>query len=1014
MIEKYYNVFHEPIGVGVRTSSLGTARNLFEASVYAVSEADSTAEFVALLGQSPAAMILGSCSEEMQTEDIEKSIAELLNWTSQGNLLIVNDLSFLTNEVRCRLGISEVYEIDISSKCSTHEIGFTSTTPLVFNLRQTVFTVHGPVFGFRFADLSSSIIVAEACLNTSEVVPAVAVLSQVGNGYCMVMGFDIISAAVEQTFVRRALYNAVQFYATASVALRTNAYHIPDAFSPNLYPMSTDSSLFIEIGRFAHLFCDAGFNVYHTNLLSADYSGGFYASLFLTGPMSSLVRLFGCRVNVAYRGWPCLEFSAKPAMPDFASGVFTSMVLDCSPKLCWPSGWAPPQVGYYHLAPNIEAVSDMGTTQWVPKSVENVLEARSARDSFGYDGTGIDVAVIDTGFSRNINYYPTPHAYHPFYEQYYASLLVNRYHAYPTGGHHPDSDPDGHGTAIVSNLLAIAPGINLHMIDWEDLVEAFDTVLTIQPDVVSCSWLITSGPPSGPSELQARIRQAALNGIIVAFAAGNEGWGPAWPGSEPCVVSVGGVYADQNGNLQAASYASSGSVSAFGGRLVPDFCGIVGQGTGGLPKERGILIEMPTEFMSDIDSDFSGTGPRGDETLSQDGWCVMSGTSSSTPQIAGLAALVKQVEPSITESRFKHLVMSTCTDVYSGHSADGDYAKDGFDRATGAGLINVYRTLETLLLYNSINKYAGRTMPTGKTVNFYPISVHGPGYHIDTVGTNEYPFTFLGYLASRSQPTMVNQNGFMVFGWFRQYDTLPESLWPGRRFLNLYVLSADGLRILKTVTILTYSDGTGWKFVSTTVILSQDMWGMVRVAFGRVDNWLTDWKLTAEWGSVEIHSFDTWVAQTVPIGMYVNEYPLPPSELGFWTGHHIDTNQGGQYGYTFCARPLDYAPFFGIGEIDIAISGWFRQYDTFSDPVNRRYLDAYVINPDTMQIVKSQRILSYYDGTDWVYRHVHFKMPWAWYWHYYYVEIGRDDSWSQEWNLVAEWCTLQITVGIPY
>jgi len=193
---------------------------------------------------------------------------------------------------------------------------------------------------------------------------------------------------------------------------------------------------------------------------------------------------------------------------------------------------------------------------------------------------------------------------------------------------------------------------------------------------------------------------------------------------------------------------------------------------------------------------------------------------------------------------------------------------------------------------------------------------------------------------------------------------------------------------------------------------------MIAFAFGRPDWWRNDWRLTAEWAGVYIDSFDWWVGETLPSDRYINSYLLPPSELGFRTGHHVDTcdDPNHQYGYRFYARPLDYTPhLMAIGEIDISISGWFRQYDTLpqADWENRRYIEAYVMDSDD-QVIKTQCIVEYYDGTDWVYRHVHFKLPWGWYFGYYHIVIGRWDWWYSDWNLTVELCSVQITVGITY
>ena len=752
-------------------------------------------------------------------------------------------------------------------------------------------------------------------------------------------------------------------------------------------------------------FRKAGFNVFHSNLLYADYQQGFYASLSLSGSLSSFAAAFSAGIEVTYDTSPLVVPKGSIHIPEFAAELFTSVSLRVPPKLSWPSGWNPPDVSYYHLAPNNEAIDDMDADD----SVESLIEADVAQEYFNVDGDGVEVTVIDSGFSRS-GEYPTTLRYHPFYEEYYYSLLESRYTSYSTDGHSPEDDFEGHGTAIISNLLAVAPGIDLSVVSDTDVVEAFNLVLDeIHPDVVSCSWGWNTGTIPQVPELQSLIRQAAEQGIIVVFAAGN---GPAhgWPGSEPCVVSVGGVYADDSGVLQASDYASSGKEDVFHGRKVPDVCGIVGM------EPSGILIEMPTEPNSAMDL---GQSMAGDETSESDGWAVASGTSSAAPAVAGLAALLKGVEPWMNVGRFKHVAMTTCTDVIAGQSASGDNATVGFDDATGAGLINVYLALKTALDYKiSPDIYIGKTVPDGKYYNFYDFTgPHGPSHHIDTVGSWHYGYQFFGYCASREGTVFARSDGIHIKGWFRQYDTFPEYLRPGRRFLRAYVLSVDSEQILKTDYILDHDDGTDWVYVDTTITCSPE-WGLVRLAFGRGDGWISDWQLTAEWADVEVYSYGNWDGKTIPTGKYVREGSSLASPAYMGPTFRVDTIGSSDYNYVFFGYSSDtYVPLYE--GVTISVSGWFRQDDSFWESLQegRRFLEVYILyyfGRFTWRLDYHHRILDYYDGTDWAYRHITFELPQGFQAASYHIAFGRSDAWLQDWDLTAEWCNVQIQIDYPY
>jgi hypothetical protein len=701
-------------------------------------------------------------------------------------------------------------------------------------------------------------------------------------------------------------------------------------------------------------------------------------------------------MNIDYNQTPRIDFP-DIVLPLFAVHLFTEVIPIEGPTYYWPTGWAPPDdLSYYHLAPCAESVEDMGTDQWSPQSVEEVLKADIARSSFGLSGSGVKVAVIDSGFSANgpgHDIYPTTNGYHPYYEEFYPDLLQNRITSYSVGGSSPWDDSEvGHGTAIIANLLAVAPGIDLHFVHLSpntDPADAFSVALTANPDVISCSWGTSHDPV-----LESLIRQASENGIIVIYATGNGGQ-VGWPGTENCVVSVGGAYVDDIGEYSASSYASSTELDS--GRIVPDICGVVGQGV-----DMGRLIELPTEPSSDVDH-FS------DGTETDDGWAVVSGTSSSAPQVAGLAALVKQQEPNINVGRFKHLVMTTCTDIVVGMSASGFTAKKGFDIATGAGLINVFRTLETMIEYSTSDLFTEKTIPSEKQVNFFEISTpYGSGYHIDTCGTSEYGFTFFGYLTSRNGPVMITRGGTTIAGYFRQYDTISYSQLPGRRYVNLYILTVDGSQILKIVRLLDYDDGTNWKYVCIEFdeIGAYDNWGLVRIAIGRRDSWSADRSLTVEWAA-DVYTesaHETWTPDTIPDGKHYNFGPSTAPEANMGRTYHLDTIGSSQYGYYFFASSWT-TPFLGPF-YDIHIAGWFRQYDTIINTPGRRYVNFYLVNAATWTIVAYKRILDYYDGIDWVYRRIHFKCGFIA--GSYLLAIGRGDSWSTDHSLTVEWCNVQI------
>ena len=346
----------------------------------------------------------------------------------------------------------------------------------------------------------------------------------------------------------------------------------------------------------------------------------------------------------------------------------------------------------YYAQPPTPAIAPPKTTQKylnVPDDVAQGLNAIPVHQN-GITGKGVRVVMIDSGW------YP-----HPFFRHhnYKVNVILG------PGATNPERDDSGHGTGESANVFAIAPDAELTMIKFDvalkgklknvTSVAAFKRAIDQRPDIISCSWgsdQRSSRLSAQDKVLAAAVARAVREGIVVIFAAGNGQWG--FPAQHPDAIAVGGVYKHLDGSLkgllEASNYASGFISPVYPGRLVPDVCGLVGQ----LPDGAYIMLPIPPDGLRDRVS-----ATVDDDTLPSNGWATFSGTSAAAPQLAGICALMKQVDSSLSPVRVKQILQQTARDVVEGFSnpaAGGYRAREGLDLATGSGLADANEAVEAV------------------------------------------------------------------------------------------------------------------------------------------------------------------------------------------------------------------------------------------------------------------------------------------------------------------------------
>lgn len=427
----------------------------------------------------------------------------------------------------------------------------------------------------------------------------------------------------------------------------------------------------------ARLLTDLGFRVvaYSPYSLSVEGTPALFTKTFGTKLEVLSIDRVQCGRPMREKAFytPMAEATWEP--PGRLKGIIERAYIQ--PPAIYFESALPPQVNYFHLN--------------VPGNVAMLTRA-SAVHQQGITGKGVKVVMIDSGFFN-----------HQFYQSHGFKAAV----VLAPGALNPQKDNNGHGTAHAANVFAIAPGITFTMVkQGTNPAAAFKRAIDLAPDIIICSWgfdLVEEGSPNRKHQtsipitfksLEMEVVRAAAKGICVVCASGNGQ--VAFPGMHPDVISCGGVFVDQDQKLSASNLASAFDSRPYPGRHVPDICGLVGM------KPSGLYIMLPLQPGCDMDKGLSSGGmfPGGDETLANDGWVAASGTSSAAPQIAGICALLKQKNPSLTPQEIKQALIAGAVDCGRGEAnAESNQgtalkATAGADGATGHGLINAAASVD--------------------------------------------------------------------------------------------------------------------------------------------------------------------------------------------------------------------------------------------------------------------------------------------------------------------------------
>ncbi len=292
------------------------------------------------------------------------------------------------------------------------------------------------------------------------------------------------------------------------------------------------------------------------------------------------------------------------------------------------------------------------------------IRADMVWERLGFDGSGVTIAVIDSG----VDYH------HP--------LLQTRYRGY-TGGGPPvnvdnlwcrmgedllcglgtryPADGLGHGTHVAGSALAgdgvgVAPGArwiamrtcpDTCRVSW--IADAFAWVLDMapsnRPDVINASLVTTS--EAGGVLVYPLIDDLIDAGVVMVAASGNGRGFPGLPAAHPRAIAVGATTPEDK----------MWENSQFG---------------------RTLMGEIKPELVA------PGTGIT--STIPGGGFAQLRGTSMASPHVSGVVALLRQASPDISPAEVLDVLKETARPLSS----------DRPDPMSGWGIVDAYAAVRSV------------------------------------------------------------------------------------------------------------------------------------------------------------------------------------------------------------------------------------------------------------------------------------------------------------------------------
>ncbi|HVG56827.1 MAG TPA: S8 family peptidase [Vicinamibacterales bacterium] len=328
------------------------------------------------------------------------------------------------------------------------------------------------------------------------------------------------------------------------------------------------------------------------------------------------------------------------------------------------------------------------------------IGATTVRNNLGYDGSGVGVAIIDSGITAWHDDLASPGGGQRIAQ--FVDFSRNRPQAYDDYGHgtHVAGIIAGDGFDSGGARMGVAPGASLTILKVldedgngriSDVIAAFDYILkkgaglNIRVVNLSVATGVYESYMTDPLTLAAKRLVDA--GIVVIAAAGNHGWtangeyaygGVTSPGNAPWVLTVGAsshMGTTTRKDDRMAAFSSRGP-TAFDFVAKPDLVA-PGVGIESLSNPDSRFYQTMSPYL------LPGTMQRGFLP-----YLSLTGTSMSAPVVTGTVALMLQANPALTPNAVKAILQYTAQ------------VDSGYDPLTqGAGFLDAAGAVEMSLAF---------------------------------------------------------------------------------------------------------------------------------------------------------------------------------------------------------------------------------------------------------------------------------------------------------------------------